>query len=55
LDGFEIKSVGIFWFILQPFGIFHGYLLNFVVVCYIFPVFGMLYEEKSGNTVVSLT
>jgi hypothetical protein len=37
------------WSILWPFGIFCGHLLNVVVMWYIFPRFGMLYKEKSGN------
>jgi hypothetical protein len=50
-------NLGIFWkafelkmsvhftvtlYILLQFG-------NFVVICYIFPQFGLLYQEKSGN------
>jgi hypothetical protein len=45
------------WYILWLFGPFPGYsvyftaiyLLCFVVIWYIFPRFGMLYREKSGN------
>jgi hypothetical protein len=43
-------------YILCPFGIFCGHLVHFVVIWYIlrsfwyiFPRFGMLYQEKSGN------
>jgi hypothetical protein len=43
-------------YILWPFGIFCGHLVHFVVIWYIlrsfwyiFPRFGMLYQEKSGN------
>jgi hypothetical protein len=36
-------------FILQPFYIFCGRLVYFVVVCYIFPRVGILCQEKSGN------
>jgi hypothetical protein len=32
----------LFWYILLPFGIFHGYLVYF-------SRFGMLYQHKSGN------
>jgi hypothetical protein len=49
------KCVGIFygplvcltaiWYILWSFGIFYGHLVYF-------SRFGMLYEEKSGNTVL---
>jgi hypothetical protein len=35
--------------ILRPFGTFCGRLLHFVVIWYIFPRFGLLYQEKSGN------
>jgi hypothetical protein len=31
------------------FGIFYGTLVHFVVFWYIFPGFGILYPEKSGN------
>jgi hypothetical protein len=31
--------------------IFHGHLVYFVVIWYIFPRFGILYREKSGNPV----
>jgi hypothetical protein len=37
------------WSILRPFGIFCGYLVYFMVICYIFPRYGMRYLEKSGN------
>jgi hypothetical protein len=39
-----------FWSILRPFGIFCGhleYLWSFGI--HIFPRFGMLHQEKSGN------
>jgi hypothetical protein len=36
-------------FILLPFGIHCVHLLYFVVIWYIFPHFGMFYQEKSGN------
>jgi hypothetical protein len=45
LEGLAIEDVGIFYgllVILQPFGIFHVYLV------YI-PRFGKLYPETSGN------
>jgi hypothetical protein len=37
------------WSILRPLEIFYGHLVDFVVIWYIFPRFGMLYQEKSGN------
>jgi hypothetical protein len=37
------------WSILRPFGIFHYHLVNCMVIWYIFPRFGMLLQEKSGN------
>jgi hypothetical protein len=36
--------------ILQPFGIFYGHLAIYVeTIWYIFPLFGILHHEKSGN------
>jgi hypothetical protein len=53
LEGLAMEDVGIFydhfvyftakWYILWPFGAVCGHLV------YIFPRFGMLYREKSGN------
>jgi hypothetical protein len=38
------------WSILRPFlYIFHGHLVYFGVIWSIFPNFGILYQEKSGN------
>jgi hypothetical protein len=37
------------WSILLPLENFYGHLVYFVVVWYIFPRFGILYQEKSGN------
>jgi hypothetical protein len=37
------------WSILLPLEIFYGHLVYFVVIWYIFPRFGILYQEKSGN------
>jgi hypothetical protein len=36
---------------MEDVGIFYGHLqqLYFLVIRYIFPRFGMLYQEKSGN------
>jgi hypothetical protein len=45
-------DVGVFmaiWSILQPFGIFCGNVVYFMVIWYTFPHFGMLSQEKSGN------
>jgi hypothetical protein len=35
--------------ILRSFVIFYGHLVKFVVIRYISPRFGILYQEKSGN------
>jgi hypothetical protein len=35
--------------ILRPLEIFYGRLVYFVVIWYIFPRFGILDQEKSGN------
>jgi hypothetical protein len=35
--------------IFRLFGIFYGHLVYFLPFWYILPVFGMLYQEKSGN------
>jgi hypothetical protein len=37
------------WSILQPLEVFYGHLVYFVVFWYIFPGFGILHQEKSGN------
>jgi hypothetical protein len=37
------------WSILRLFDIFYVKLIYFVVIWYIFPLFGMSYQEKSGN------
>jgi hypothetical protein len=34
---------------MENVGIFYGHLENFVVIWYIFPSFGILCLEKSGN------
>jgi hypothetical protein len=52
----------VIWNILQSFGVFYGHVVYFmaiwyilwpfgnaVVIWYIFPRFGMLCQEKSGN------
>jgi hypothetical protein len=41
------------WFILRQLEIFYGHLVYFVVIWYIFPRFGILYQEKSGNPVAN--
>jgi hypothetical protein len=38
------------WSILRPIGMFYGNLVYFVVIWYTFPHFGMLCQEKSGNS-----
>jgi hypothetical protein len=35
--------------ILWSFGIFYGHLVYFMAIWYIFPRFGILRQEKSGN------
>jgi hypothetical protein len=40
------------WSILWPLEIFYGHLVYFVVIWYIFPRFGILDQEKSGNPVI---
>jgi hypothetical protein len=42
------------WSILRPFDIFYGHLVYFVVIWYIFPRVGKLYQEKYGNPVQAL-
>jgi hypothetical protein len=37
------------WSILRMLDIFYGHLVYFVVIWYIFPRFGILDQEKSGN------
>jgi hypothetical protein len=39
----------VIWSILLTSDILCGHLVNFMVICYIFPRFGILYKEKSGN------
>jgi hypothetical protein len=47
-----MEDVGIFYghlVHLWSFVIFYGHLVQFVVIWYIFPHFGIVYKEKSGN------
>jgi hypothetical protein len=47
-----MEVVGIFraiLSILRPYGVLYGQLVHFVVIWYIFPQFGILYLDKSGN------
>jgi hypothetical protein len=37
------------WNILQTFGICYDHLVHFVLIWYIFPGFGIMFQEKSGN------
>jgi hypothetical protein len=37
------------WSIFRSFVIFYGLLVQFVVIWYIFSLFGILYQEKSGK------
>jgi hypothetical protein len=39
----------IIWNILRTFGIFYDHLVHFVFNWYIFPGFGIMYQEKSGK------
>jgi hypothetical protein len=41
------------WSISWQFGKFHGHLLYFMVIGYIFTRFGILYQYKSGNPAAS--
>jgi hypothetical protein len=41
-------------FILRPFDIFYDYLVYFVVFWNIFPRFGILNQEKSGNPALDM-
>jgi hypothetical protein len=54
LEVLALKDVGICMAILsivRPDGIIYGRLEHLEVIWYIFPHFGMLYREKSGNSV----
>jgi hypothetical protein len=47
-----MENIGIFltiWSTLRALEIFYGHLVYFVVIWYIFPRFGILDQEKSGN------
>jgi hypothetical protein len=48
-----MENVGIFYGHLgifdSPFGLSCDHLVHFVVIWYIFSLFGMFYQEKSGN------
>jgi hypothetical protein len=46
LQGLAMDDVAIFY---DHFGLFYGHWKYFMVIWYIFPRFGMLYQEKSGN------
>jgi hypothetical protein len=37
------------WSILQSFVIFYGHLVKYLEIWYIFPRFGILFQEKYGN------
>jgi hypothetical protein len=38
-----------YWYILWSFEIFYEYMGYFMTFWYIFPAFGIMYLEKSGN------
>jgi hypothetical protein len=42
------------WPVLLLLEIFHDHLVYFVVIWYVYPRFGILYLEKSGNPVAHL-
>jgi hypothetical protein len=44
-----LKYFMVKWSILWPFGILSSHLVYIMAIWYIFPSFGMLYHEKSGN------
>jgi hypothetical protein len=39
------------WIILQTFAMFDAHLVYFELILYIFPAFGVMYQDKSGNPV----
>jgi hypothetical protein len=41
------------WNILRTFDTFYGHLGHLVFIWYIFPAFGIVYQEKSGNPVLT--
>jgi hypothetical protein len=49
-----MENLGIYfvtiWSILRPLQICYGHMVYFEVICYISPRFGILYQEKSGNS-----
>jgi hypothetical protein len=45
-EGLGMKIVNVHLEYFRPFGIFYG---HFVVIWYIIPRFGTLYQENSGN------
>jgi hypothetical protein len=46
--------VGRCWYILLTFGQFSRHLVYFMAIWYSFPLFGTLYQEKSGNPAKSV-
>jgi hypothetical protein len=51
LDGKTLIHFRAIWNILRMFGIFYAHLVHFVIILYIFSGFGIMYLQKSGNTV----
>jgi hypothetical protein len=52
LEGLAMENLGIFydfWSILWLSEIFYSHLVYFVAIWYIFPRFGILDQENSGN------
>jgi hypothetical protein len=42
------------WNILLTLGEFYDHLVQFVLIWYIFPLFGIMYQEKYGNPGVTV-
>jgi hypothetical protein len=49
LGTYSSRECSLLLYILWPLEIFYGHLVNFVVIWYIFPRFGILDQVKSGN------
>jgi hypothetical protein len=41
------------WSILRPFDIFYGHLVYCMVIWYIFPRFGILYQKNLANQLLT--
>jgi hypothetical protein len=49
LEWKKLKYFMAVWNILWTFGIVCDHLVHFVLIWYIIPVLGIMYQEKSGN------